>query len=322
MPTTAATILTASFSDLGVIGEGASLSAALAQDGLTRLNNMVSGWRTQYGTVVAIERTVFNLTGDQQTYTIGLGGDLNVPRPMTILGAGLWLSGLSQGVQIATSIARTGYIATVTATAHGFAVGDQAMVSGANELLYNGLQTVQTVPTVDTFTFTVQGTPATPATGTITLQSVDGQPVEIPIPVVTDASYQYTQIKNLPNGLFSTLYYNPTFPFGTIYLWPRPDTAVNQLVLYLQNVFTGFADINTVYDYPSLPGYAEALQYNLDLRLAIPYGVPVSDEIRGMALETMGLIKRANNRLVDLPNDAALIGHGRWGYNINSDTGG
>jgi hypothetical protein len=44
-----------------------------------------------------------------------------------------------------------------------------------------------------------------------------------------------------------------------------------------------------------------------------------------MAAKTFGLIKRANNKLTDLPNDAALIGShiGRgYGYNINTNTGG
>lgn len=65
-----------------------------------------------------------------------------------------------------TSITRTGSTATATRTAHGFAVGDSVVISGATETEYNGTFTVATVPTADTFTYTVTGTPTTPATGT------------------------------------------------------------------------------------------------------------------------------------------------------------
>lgn len=320
---TAETIITNSFRDVGTLKGGASLNGPMGQDGLARLNNMVSGLRTQYGTVTSIDRMVFPLVANKQTYTIGIGGNFNVPRPLTIDGAGLWLNGLN-AAQAVTSITRSGLTATVTRTAHGFSVGDEAYIDGAVQVPYNGLQTVETVPSANTFTYTLDdGAPVSPATGTITVASVQGQPVEIPRPVITDSGYQFTQIKNLPNSQFTNVYYNTTYPFGTVVLWPLPNTATNQLVLYLKNAFTGFADLTTSYAFPDLPGYAEMLQYNLDLRLAIPYDGEISPEIDRMATKTLGLIKRANNKLVDLPTDAALLTNDRrGGYNILTDQGG
>ena len=318
MSTTALAIANASAQDLNIVSQGETLSAAVAQDLLRRLNNMVSGWRTHFSTVLAIERQVFALTANKQTYTIGLGGDFNVPRPVTINGAGLWLTALASAQTV--TITRSGFVATVTLADHGLTVGQETLIAGANEIAYNGMQTVQSAPTTGTFTFTVEGAPATPATGTITSSAVSGTPVEIPRPILTDDGYQAIRIKNLANTLFTTVYYNPTYPFGTIFLWPLPNTATNQLVLYLQNVFSGFADLTTAYDWPDLPGYSEALQYQLDLRLATPYARTVPDDIRELARETFGLIKRANNKLSDLPNDATLaLGQDpRGGYNINT----
>lgn len=66
-----------------------------------------------------------------------------------------------------TSLTRSGTTATATANNHGFAVGRRVFVSGANEADYNGLVTIDTVPDANTFTYTVSGSPATPATGTI-----------------------------------------------------------------------------------------------------------------------------------------------------------
>jgi hypothetical protein len=321
---TARTITTGALTLIGVYAQGETPSAADAQDALRRLNLMVSSWRTQFGTVVAVERDVFTLTANQQTYTIGLGGAFNVQRPMTINGAGLLLNGLD-AAQAVTSITRSAYTATVTQTSHGFSVGDEVLIAGANELDYNGLQTVTSVPTSNTYTFTVQGTPVTPATGTITAAGLSDQPVEIPRTVITDDGYQAIQIKTLTNAQFTNVYYNPTFPLGTVFLWPCPNTAENQLVLYLQNAFSGFANLTTNYEYPDLPGYAEALEYNLAVRLAAPYGRSIAElpDVVDFARTSLGLIKRANTRLVDLPTDASLLAwNRRGGYNINTGTGG
>lgn len=322
MPTNALTIITKSLQDLTILAQGEIPSPEIQQDVLSRLNAMVAGWRTQYGTVTAVQRTVFPLVNNKQTYTIGLGGDFNVPRPETIPSAALWLNALSAPVPV-TSITRSGYAATVAQTAHGYAVGDEVLVDGAVEIAYNGLQTVASVPNPNAWTYAVQGLPVTPATGTITAAPVMGQPVEIPRVVITDQAYWANQLKNMPNSQFTEVYYNPTTPLGTIVLWPKPNTAVNQLILYLQNVFTGFADLVTEYDYPSTPGYEEALQYQLDLRLAVPYGRSVPDDIRALAAQTFGLIKRANNRLVDVPTDAQVLTQNRrFGYNILTGVGG
>lgn len=67
-----------------------------------------------------------------------------------------------------TSITRTSTTATLTsATAHGLATGDTALIAGAVETDYNG-EFVVTVTSATTFTYTVANSPTTPATGTIT----------------------------------------------------------------------------------------------------------------------------------------------------------
>ena len=74
------------------------------------------------------------------------------------------------GSGISTTIARTGEVATATATAHGLVVGDVVKITGADQAEYNGYKRVDTVPTSGTFTFAAYGSPADPATGTITCQ--------------------------------------------------------------------------------------------------------------------------------------------------------
>lgn len=67
-----------------------------------------------------------------------------------------------------SSITRVGAIATATTTVpHYLSTGKSVTISGATETDYNGAFIV-TVISATQFTYTVTGTPATPATGTIT----------------------------------------------------------------------------------------------------------------------------------------------------------
>lgn len=65
------------------------------------------------------------------------------------------------------TITRSGATATVSHTGHGLTTGKQIIIRGANEDEYNGIFTI-TVVDANSYTYSVTGTPATPATGTIT----------------------------------------------------------------------------------------------------------------------------------------------------------
>ncbi len=64
------------------------------------------------------------------------------------------------------TIVRSGSTATVTHTSHGMATNDKVMINGADQPEYNGVFQI-TVTGANTYTYTVSGAPATPATGTI-----------------------------------------------------------------------------------------------------------------------------------------------------------
>lgn len=78
-----------------------------------------------------------------------------------------------------SSLTRSGTIATgTTASTHTIGVGMEITIAGANETEYNGAFTVVSVPALNQFTYTVSGSPSTPATGTITA-SYDGASIAI-----------------------------------------------------------------------------------------------------------------------------------------------
>ena len=69
--------------------------------------------------------------------------------------------------QESVTITRATTVATVAHTAHGMAVGDKILIGGAVQEDYNDVFTIATVPTANSYTYTVAGSPTSPATGTI-----------------------------------------------------------------------------------------------------------------------------------------------------------
>jgi hypothetical protein len=89
------------------------------------------------------------------------------------------------------TITRSGSTASVIHTAHGYSTGQKVVIGGSDQGEYNGLKTI-TVTGANGYDFTVSGTPATPATGTITSYRVvlDGDTNASGI--VQDTGFNYT----------------------------------------------------------------------------------------------------------------------------------
>lgn len=101
---TAQSIITSALDTLGVYAVGESLSASDATDGLRRLNGMMSSWKIQTQTIPSIQRSVFDITANVGTYTIGPGATFNTIKPQGILSASLLLNSASPAVEVWTDI--------------------------------------------------------------------------------------------------------------------------------------------------------------------------------------------------------------------------
>lgn len=142
--------------------------------------------------------------------------------------------------------------------------------------------------------------------------------VEIPRVVFTDDAWQNVQIKDLSNSLFTGLYYNPTYAdsLGTINLWPVPDVATNDIVLYIQRPIAQFANLLTEYDFPD--GYEDAIVSNLALRIADISGRVVTARMEKVARNSLAMLQRINIKMADLAVDVMWTSQSRkFAYNIN-----
>lgn len=78
---------------IGVLRTGQTASAEAEADGLQMLQGMIDQWQIERLMIYTIERETFSLTASQQVYTLGSGGDWNIPRPARIDRAGVIIPG-------------------------------------------------------------------------------------------------------------------------------------------------------------------------------------------------------------------------------------
>jgi hypothetical protein len=86
---TARDIITATLKSIRVLGVGDVLYAEDANDALLRLNEWMDSLAGERLSMYYVTRTEKMLANDIQSYTIGLGGDINIVRPTHIESAGL-----------------------------------------------------------------------------------------------------------------------------------------------------------------------------------------------------------------------------------------
>jgi hypothetical protein len=117
----------------------------------------------------------------------------------------------------------------------------------------------------------------------------------IDYPVVPLTQQQWNDIlqKSTESQLPEAVYYEPTFPDGTLRFWPAPLESLT-VTLAINMQLGAIADINDDMEFP--PGYERALLYALAVDLAPEYpAVTLSQRVIDAADEALADIKRANN---------------------------
>lgn len=89
---------------IGALASGETASAEEAAEALESLNGMIEGWNLERLMTYAIERIDHTLTAGQQNYTIGVGGDINVPRPLRINEAYIKIPGTGPNLELPVQI--------------------------------------------------------------------------------------------------------------------------------------------------------------------------------------------------------------------------
>lgn len=146
-------------------------------------------------------------------------------------------------------------------------------------------------------------------------------PTEIPRGLFTDDSYADVSQKDMTNSLFTNAKYEATFAggFGSLYLWPVPDNALNSIALYRLEQLGVFTSPTATYELPE--GCEEPIEYNLAKRLLSVYSVPAErkQDLLDLAKSSLAIYKRSNMKFTDLPIDPMFTPNNRsGGYDINT----
>ena len=98
MPT-AKDLIYGAFRSIGWLRTGQTASPEAIADGFTMLNSMVETWNIERLMTLTEIRSEFALTVGQAVYTLGAGGNWNIPRPVRIERAGVIITNTPQVIE-------------------------------------------------------------------------------------------------------------------------------------------------------------------------------------------------------------------------------
>lgn len=142
--------------------------------------------------------------------------------------------------------------------------------------------------------------------------------LELPMTIFNVDQYADILVKTIQSSIPLYLYNDNANPLCNISLWPVPSVST-QIVLYSWKPLASFATVNDVVVLP--PGYKRMLRYNLAVEIAPEFGKTNLDEkVLAIALQSLGNVKRMNQRPQLLGLDAALLNKGTAFNWITGDT--
>lgn len=98
--TTGTTLLDRSLRMLGVLSSGGTSDTNQRADGLTAINGLLESWRTDKLLVYSTVDNSLTMVVNQQSYTIGTSGDLNITRPVKFEDAFMTVSSTDTPVEL------------------------------------------------------------------------------------------------------------------------------------------------------------------------------------------------------------------------------
>lgn len=128
--------------------------------------------------------------------------------------------------------------------------------------------------------------------------------------------WQRIAVKALPGNIPVAVRYEPTYPLGTLYVWPQP--AAGEIQLTVKQPFPVYASIGDDLVLP--PEYEAPIRFNLAKWIAAAFSTPLRPDIAQLAAGTLRQLKRVNTRVRELEMPERLpLGGWIYGFNIYTD---
>lgn len=116
-------------------------------------------------------------------------------------------------------------------------------------------------------------------------------------------------------GWPSAVFYDPTYPLGTLYFWRVPASGTYEMHVVLKETLAAFSALNQTINLPT--EYQEAIFYNLAMRLRAAYQMAPDPTIMAMARASLATLQGANAAIpvLGMPDGLAALRN----YNVYSD---
>lgn len=137
--------------------------------------------------------------------------------------------------------------------------------------------------------------------------------VRLPLDIITFEWQAAYALPGLQSGIPSSLYYNPTYPDGTLILYPVPD-ATGILELYVWEQLGEVALASATDDIEVPPGYRDAIIWNLAESFLASYpNAKSTPMIQMQARKSRSEIQSLNSKLprIETRDTGAPSGNGR-----------
>lgn len=134
---------------------------------------------------------------------------------------------------------------------------------------------------------------------------------------VLDSAVQWDGIRNkaIASSWPRVVWYEQSYPLGTIWFYPAPSSGTVYLRFYTQ--LQSFPALNTAIALPV--GYKEALVFSLAVSAAGLFGIEPSASVVSKAASSVGRLKRYNSKATTSTSEVAYPTRRRGRYNINGD---
>lgn len=129
--------------------------------------------------------------------------------------------------------------------------------------------------------------------------------------------YNALTLKNL-GSIPNSVYYDNTFPNGSLYFWPVPMAGQSQLFVSTKIALPIISGLTQLLDMP--PEYISALRFELASLLKVEYTMPPDAKLEAMLIKAKSVLRNANAQIpvLNIPRGVPG-GRGGW-YNPYSDS--
>lgn len=137
--------------------------------------------------------------------------------------------------------------------------------------------------------------------------------IDYPITVLNRKPWDSITDKTTASTIAQYVWYDPTHPTGTVYLWPIPSAEATILLRAIDQL-TAFSTATQSVSLP--PGYERALAYNLALELAPEYQREIPASVARLAASSLRDVHRVNHQPVLMHNEiGAAVGAQTGAFN-------